>query len=846
MKKNLIRTAALVTAAVLLVTACSKKEPVATGGAGTKTEDTQSAQGTSDAAVNKNAIWREEPIDLTGSGYTYDEMSNGIASLGDTVYVFGMKDRSYFEVTFKPDGSGMETRVLDTADRDGIWYGPFCLGEDGSVYAVKTVYPEGWYLTGETEDGFGDAELFTDEPVEIGDGDVVYEIETEVQTLERKNEDAEEGEEDDAQDAEADEPQGDPESEEDAQDDGETEAYYLVRFDPAGEKVYETKLEPEKPKDGELDWYSVMDLRMTKGGTLLLNDNVGIYTVNAEDGTREKKLHDNGGNYTNLIVSGDGEAYFVDWTENGMVLQTLDPEGGKEGEKYDLGSQMWMYDVSSAKPAAGEGFLLFDSSGVSRWNVGVETPETLLSYVDSDLMMESMETVIQTSEDEMVAFYYREPEGRVCSRLTKVDPSEVKDKETIVLGANGLDSALRSAVVQFNQTHDDIRISVTDYSKLISDDNWDAGYQQLNNDIIAGNAPDILLLDTGTQTRSYEMKGVLEPLDSYMENDPEISKNEYLDNVLDVYRYRGSTYLLTPAFGIRTYAIKKRDADAISEWSLDVLQQMMEERNIEPTRVFGDWPMAQGDVLTYALMFDGKNYFDWDEHRVRFDSQSFIDLLNFAKQFPEEVDYSFYDADTSGYYRSGEALLAQAFFGSFRDFRTLKYGSFGEDITLIGFPREDGTGGSSVLAYTQLAMSAQSKHKDTCWEFLRTFLLDDYQKQIAKDMGYMFPVLKSALDEMAAQALEREYYETEDGGKEYYDESIWINGEELKLEEMTQADIDQVYAMFESVDSAYEYDQTLVNMVMEECAPFFKGQKSAEECAKIVQSKAQIYIDENS
>ena len=110
----------------------------------------------------------------------------------------------------------------------------------------------------------------------------------------------------------------------------------------------------------------------------------------------------------------------------------------------------------------------------------------------------------------------------------------------------------------------------------------------------------------------------------------------------------------------------------------------------------------------------------------------------------------------------------------------------------------------------------------------------------------MFPVLKSALDEMAAQALEREYYETEDGGKEYYDESIWINGEELKLEEMTQADIDQVYAMFESVDSAYEYDQTLVNMVMEECAPFFKGQKSAEECAKIVQSKAQIYIDENS
>ena len=830
MKKNLIRTAAYVTAAVLLLTACTKKDPVATGGAGSKAPDAQSTQDAGASTVNKNAIWKEEPLDLTGSGYTYDEMSSGIASLGDTIYVFGMKDKTCFAVTFQPDGSNLETRVLDTVDREGIWYGPFCLGEDGSIYAVKTVYPAGWYMTEETGDGTAD--LMTDEPVEVGDGDVIYEIETEVQTLE-------------AQSADGEETESDPESAgEDA--DGETETYYLVRFDASGEKVYETKIEPEKPKDGELDWYSVMDLRMTKGGTLLLNDNVGIYTVNAEDGSREKKIHDNGGNYTNLILSGSGDAYFVDWTEDGMVLQALDAENGKEGEKYELGTQMWMYDMAGAKAAFGDGFLLFDSSGLSRWKVGDENPETLVSYVDSDLLMESMETVIQTAEDEMVAFYYREQEGRVCSRLTKVDPAEVKDKETIVLGANGLDSALRGAIVQFNQTHDDIRISVTDYSKLITDENWDAGYKQLNNDIIAGNAPDILLLDTGTQTRSYEMKGVLEPLDSYLENDPEISKNEYLDNVLDVYRYRGKTYLLTPAFGIRTYAIRKRDADAVSEWSLDVLQQMMDERNIDASKLFGDWPMTQNDIVTYALMFDGKNYFDWDEHRVRFDSQSFIDLLNFAKQFPEEVDYSFYEADTSGYYRSGEALLAQAFFGSFRDFRTLKYGNFGEDITLIGFPREDGTGGSSVLAYTQLAMSAQSKNKDMCWEFLRTFLLDDYQKRISKDMGYMFPVLKSALDEMAAQALEREYYETEDGEKEYYDESIWINGEELKLEEMTQADIDQVYAMFESVDSAYEYDQTLVNMVMEECAPFFKGQKSAEECAKIVQSKAQIYIDENS
>ena len=839
MKKQWTKTVALATALVLALGACTKSDPVSTGGAGTQSQGQQGGQGTAPGEINKNAVWREEEIDLSGSGYTNDEMSQGVVYGAGKLHLFGMKEKDCFVVTMDADGSNMESRVLDTVKREGIWYGPFCVADDGAIYAVKTEYPESWY-TGMEEGMLFDGDgMATAEAIEIAEGDVVFDETEEPETMEAKYGD-EEGEAGDAEATGEEEEAGGEDVE------GTAERYYIVKFDPSGEKVYETRLEPEQPEQGELDWYSVMDLRMAAEGVLLLNDNVGIYSVNTEDGTREKKIHDNGGNYTNLVMTGSREAYLVDWKESGMVLTALDPVNGKEGEAVELGQQMWLYDIGSAKPAAGEGFLLTENSGLARWAIGEEKPSTLVSFVDSDLDIEYVDNMVQVSDDEIILFYYRDPDGRVCSLLKRVDPADVKEKETLVLGANGMDSNLRSAIVQFNKTHENIRISVTDYSKFVSEDAWDAGYQQLNNDIIAGNAPDILLLDTGTQTRSYEIKGVLEPLDSYMANDPEISKTEYLDNVMDAYQYRGNHYLVTPAFSIRSYAMKKSDADKIGEWSLDSLQQMMKERNIDAAKLFGDWPMTQSDVVTYALVFDGKNYFDWDEHRVRFDSQSFIDLLNFAKQFPEEIDNQFYEKDNSGAYRSGEALIAQAFFGSFRDFRTLKYGSFGEDVTLIGFPREDGTGGSSVMAYTQLAMSAQSKNKDACWEFMRTFLLDDYQRHIVENAGYMFPVSKKVLDEMAKKSMEREYYETEDGQKEYYDESIWINGEEMKLGEMTQADVDQVYALFESVDSAFEYDETLLNMVQEEVSPFFKGQKSAEECAKIVQSKAQIYIDENS
>ena len=41
-----------------------------------------------------------------------------------------------------------------------------------------------------------------------------------------------------------------------------------------------------------------------------------------------------------------------------------------------------------------------------------------------------------------------------------------------------------------------------------------------------------------------------------------------------------------------------------------------------------------------------------------------------------------------------------------------------------------------------------------------------------------------------------------------------------------------------------DYDQSIIDIVKEEAAAYFAGQKSAEDVAKLVQSKANIYINE--
>lgn len=38
----------------------------------------------------------------------------------------------------------------------------------------------------------------------------------------------------------------------------------------------------------------------------------------------------------------------------------------------------------------------------------------------------------------------------------------------------------------------------------------------------------------------------------------------------------------------------------------------------------------------------------------------------------------------------------------------------------------------------------------------------------------------------------------------------------------------------------------IYSIITEEAAPYFAGQKSAEETAKIIQSRVEIYVSENS
>ncbi len=180
-------------------------------------------------------------------------------------------------------------------------------------------------------------------------------------------------------------------------------------------------------------------------------------------------------------------------------------------------------------------------------------------------------------------------------------------------------------------------------------------------------------------------------------------------------------------------------------------------------------------------------------------------------------------------------------FSNFDNYIYWAHGMFGEPVTMIGFPSEEGIG-AAISAESEYAISARSQNKEGAWEFLRYYLTEEYQKS---DEMYGMPVLREALLEDMEVAKERPYWENEDGTKEYYDRTYWIGDEQIILDPLSDEEAASLLAYIESVTVSQYYDESLLNIIQEETEAFFKGDKSAAEAAEIIQSRAQVYINES-
>ena len=175
---------------------------------------------------------------------------------------------------------------------------------------------------------------------------------------------------------------------------------------------------------------------------------------------------------------------------------------------------------------------------------------------------------------------------------------------------------------------------------------------------------------------------------------------------------------------------------------------------------------------------------------------------------------------------------------------------FGEDVTFIGYPTTDGSV-SNLLVFdsANLALVSGSDDKEGAWKFMEYYLdLDDEM------YSHGLPSQKKRLEELMQECM-TEHYMTDENGQMLKDEngqpiplglgSTWYGDWSYDYHLSTKEEMDQEYAVITSAKVSGGIDDQILTIIREEAAAYFEGQKTVDAVADIIQSRVQLYVNEN-
>ncbi len=537
--------------------------------------------------------------------------------------------------------------------------------------------------------------------------------------------------------------------------------------------------------------------------------------------------------------------YNEDWTK--MNVAIYNPETGaveKEGEVPAAVRNMGFYNVY---PGVDSDFIFGTSNGIYSLSVGDTEAKKILDFINSDLEITELQTILQKDADTLIASDYDYMNDKVRVALYKKVPAEqIVEKQIMTLGGLNLQyqSQLRTRIIDFNKNNASYRITIKDYSEYNTDDDYTAGVNRLNSDIAAGKCPDIIYLNEQIPVESYTKKGLFANIDELIAADNELSKNEYMENVFDAYRVDGKLYRVIPTFYIQTYLAKKSLVGDVDSITMEKAKEIVKGLGNDAS-VF-DAMMTREGFISAFMQFCGGDFVNTQTGACSFDSQEFIELLKAAKDYTPEAEMSNdYDDDFweeyNMQYRNNKTLLYNAYFSSMSDLKYTIQGQIGEDVAYVGFPSAQ-NGGATVTANENcFAINAKTGNVDAAWQFVRYYLTEEYQ---TSENRWGCPVLKSAVKEDLKKNMEANTWTDEETGEVINYDTFWSNGVEIPYEPMNQAQIDNAYAYFCNVKTRPYDNQAVLDIINEEAAAFFSGQKPVEDVVGIIQSRVKLLINE--
>ncbi len=497
------------------------------------------------------------------------------------------------------------------------------------------------------------------------------------------------------------------------------------------------------------------------------------------------------------ILAAEGETYLSCITESGTELYSLDSASFEHKllATFSAGRLVADHVRDRLLLVTNEGLYALDSN----FNPTPEIvwAECLLYINDSALIipLDNGKYLVRSAD-----FY----------RLTPIDPENIKPKTQLRLAALDPSYVLQYTVARFNSTSAEYYVTLHDYSNGGTVD-AETAELRLNTDILSGNIPDMICVSS-VSPFPYMRKNMLLELSALIEADAELDISDIA--IAQALQQNGGIYYFAHSFSFETLLAQYSRFGDADGWTL---QQYLQIDSAQPDNVMTIYNLTADSYLRHIVRRAINGAVDWDSGTCSFDSAEFTALLRTAKEIrytPEDPQNMVYGVGAQ-IVGSGARVTAAQFVDNVW---ALKYAekTAGCKLSAFGWPSPDGSNGSELNLRDPVAILAGSENADGCWAFLKYLLISGESQNL--------PVYAPALDEQLLSAKS--------------DDSIPT--------QLTDADIQRFRTLVSAIDNIVLYDESLFAIVEGEYNAYMNSDRTAEETAARIQSKASIYLAEQS
>ena len=409
--------------------------------------------------------------------------------------------------------------------------------------------------------------------------------------------------------------------------------------------------------------------------------------------------------------------------------------------------------------------------------------------------------------------------------MSKEKLSQIQNLKTISVAALGMDmSIVNDQILKFNNDNNGYRADIKNYSN--GSKNIEESVEKFNNDIAAGNIPDVIITGPECDMTQYINKGMMTDLYSFIDNDTEFGRDDFIPEILEAMEYDKKLYSISPDFDLLAligkesvigdsgscsyndfFSIVKNNSDKLLNWQAEYDQ------------------MAKQYLSTYI-----EDYVDLQNGKCNFNNDVFVDLIKIIKEngFSHEEMKEFEKTIMSNDNYINQFKNNQIIFSNDKlqveKFFTLQ-DEISDKLIIKDYPSNQ-KNKSLILTNMNFYITTKSENSNEAWEFIKNFLREDSLLKIdinGDGFCYGYPIVKQILNTYLDEKSYRVSRDDDTKRKEFVDLTMNIIG---------------------SKHVVYNSHNNIMKIINDNLVEFYAGSESAEDAAASIENKVKLYLSE--